>query len=232
VSAGEILCVAGVQGNGQTELVEALTGLRHSTSGTIRLGDRDLTTATARHVLDAGVGHVPEDRQRHGLVLDMSIADNLVLDVHHLAPFSRFGQRNSRAIRDNGQRMIGDFDIRAASGEVSVGTLSGGNQQKVVVARELSRDLRLLICSQPTRGLDVGSIEYVHRQIVANRDRGVAVIVVSSELDEVFALADRIAVMFAGRVMGIVAPTTSREDVGLMMARAARVEQAGALADG
>ena len=220
VSAGEILAIAGVQGNGQTELVEVLTGMRPLASGRIELDGRDVSRSNARSMLDNGVGHVPEDRQRHGLVLQMSIADNLVLNTQHTRPFSRYGLRNVKAIRDNGEQQIADFDIRAQDGEVPVGTLSGGNQQKVVVARELSRGLRLLICSQPTRGLDVGSIEYVHRQIVRNRDAGVAVIIVSSELDEVMALGDRIAVMFDGRITGIVPPTTSREQIGLMMAGA------------
>ena len=226
VASGEILAVAGVQGNGQTELVDVLTGMRGSTSGRIELDGVDVSSANARAMLDRGVGHVPEDRQRHGLVLPMSIADNLVLDIQHKPPFSRFGLRNVKAIRDNGERQIENFDIRAQDGEVSVGTLSGGNQQKVIVARELSRELRLLICSQPTRGLDVGSIEYVHRQIVRMRDAGAAVIIVSSELDEVMALGDRIAVMFDGRITGVVPPTTSREMIGLMMAGATLEEVA------
>jgi len=218
VRAGEILAIAGVQGNGQTELVEALTGLRSVTRGSISIRGRDVANRSVRSVLDAGVGHVPEDRQRNGLVLSMSVDDNLVLDLQHDSRFSRFGMRNLRAIHENGSRRLEEFDIRAAASSVLVSTLSGGNQQKVVVARELSRDLHLLICSQPTRGLDVGSIEYVHREIVRNRDAGVAVLVISSELDEVTALADRIAVMFGGRLMGIVPPTTSREQLGLMMA--------------
>src|ERR1019366_8420872 len=218
VRAGEILAIAGVQGNGQTELVEALTGLRSVTRGSISICGRDVANRSVRSVLDAGVGHVPEDRQRNGLVLSMSVDDNLVLDLQHDPRFSRFGMRNLRAIHENGSRRLEEFDIRAAASSVLVSTLSGGNQQKVVVARELSRDLHLLICSQPTRGLDVGSIEYVHREIVRNRDAGVAVLVISSELDEVVALSDRIAVMFGGRIMGIVPPTTSREQLGLMMA--------------
>ena len=217
ISAGEILAIAGVQGNGQTELVEALTGLRSATSGTISICGHDVTNRSVRSVLDAGVGHIPEDRQRHGLVLSMSIDDNLVLDLQHDRRFSRFGMRDLKAIHQNGAKRLEEFDIRAERSTVLVSTLSGGNQQKVVVARELSRDLRLLVCSQPTRGLDVGSIEYVHREIVRNRD---AVLVVSSELDEVVALADRIGVMFGGRIMGIVPPTTGRDQLGLMMAGA------------
>jgi general nucleoside transport system ATP-binding protein len=221
VRGGEILAVAGVQGNGQTELVEALTGLRPATDGRIVVGGQDLTGRSVRVFLDAGVGHVPEDRQEHGLVLSMSIDDNLVLDELSHAPFARLGTRNRHAIRDNGERRLQEFDIRAQDGRVLVGTLSGGNQQKVVVARELSRRLRVLVCSQPTRGLDVGSIEYVHRKIVEIRDQGVAVLLVSSELDEVLALGDRIAVMYEGEIVGVVPPTTSRERLGLMMAGSA-----------
>ena len=221
VRAGEILAIAGVQGNGQTELVEVLTGMRPADSGQIMLDGHDVTGRTVRQMLDAGVAHVPEDRQLHGLVLQMSIADNLVLDLLDRPPFARFGSRNLKAIKANAAERIAEFDIRAADGSVLAGQLSGGNQQKVVVARELSRDVRLLICAQPTRGLDVGSIEYVHRQIVANRDAGAAVIIVSSELDEVLALGDRIAVMYRGAITGIVPPTTSREEIGLMMAGSA-----------
>jgi simple sugar transport system ATP-binding protein len=223
VRKGEILAIAGVQGNGQTELVEALTGLRPTVAGTITLDGKDIHGSTVRQMLDAGVGHIPEDRQRHGLVLSMSIEDNLVLDMQRRPEFSRRGSRNLKAIRENGARRLDEFDIRAQNSQVAVGTLSGGNQQKVVVARELSRPLKALICSQPTRGLDVGSIEYVHRQIVADRDSGSAVIIVSSELDEVVALGDRIAVMFEGRIVGVVPPTTSREQLGLMMAGSSEI---------
>jgi ABC-type uncharacterized transport system ATPase subunit len=220
VRGGEILAVAGVQGNGQTELAEALTGLRPVVDGRIAVGGHDVTGRSVRAFLDAGVGHIPEDRQRHGLVLSMSIADNLVLDVQRERPFSRFGTRNLRAVRENGGKRLREFDIRAPDSRVLVGTLSGGNQQKVVVARELSHSLKVLVCSQPTRGLDVGSIEYVHRKIVEIRDAGVAVILISSELDEIVALGDRVAVMYEGRIVGIVPPSTSREQLGLMMAGA------------
>ncbi len=222
VHAGEILAIAGVQGNGQTELVEALTGLRGVTSGSVILKGHDgnLAGAAVRDILHAGIGHVPEDRQRHGLVLSLPVEDNLVLDqLSDPRYHGRFG-RKLRAIRENARTQITDFDIRTQGPELEAGSLSGGNQQKVVIARELSRELRVLICSQPTRGLDVGSIEYMHRQIVANRDANVAVIIVSSELDEVLALGDRIAVMYDGKIQGIVPPTTSREDIGLMMAGA------------
>ena len=218
VRGGEILAIAGVQGNGQTELVEAITGLRKCAGGTILLEGADVTAASPRKMLRRGLAHVPEDRQHDGLVLPMSIADNLVLDQHSNRAFSSFGTRRLGAVRENASKLIEDFDIRAESGQVHARTLSGGNQQKVVVARELSRPIRLLVAAQPTRGLDVGSIEYVHRRIVAARDEGVAVLVVSSELDEVMALGDRIAVMYRGRIVGIVDPEVGRERIGLMMA--------------
>jgi simple sugar transport system ATP-binding protein len=220
VRAGEIVALAGVQGNGQTEVVEALTGLRPIARGSIELDGEQTAGASPQRCIRAGIAHVPEDRQRDGLVLPMSIADNLVLDIEDQEPFARFGSRKLEAVRENAERKLGEFDIRASGIGVAVGTLSGGNQQKVVVARELSRPVKLLIASQPTRGLDVGSIEYVHRQIVAERDKGVAVLIVSSELDEVLALGDRIAVMFRGRIVGTVAPDVDRETIGLMMAGA------------
>jgi simple sugar transport system ATP-binding protein len=220
VRAGEILAVAGVQGNGQTELVEALTGMRHPSSGTILINDVDIAGQNVRHFLDAGIGHVPEDRQRYGLIPSLSISDNLVLDQLDDPRFRRRFGRNLKAIKNNGAQKREAFDIRAQSEETPVGALSGGNQQKVVMARELSRELKILICSQPTRGLDVGSIEFMHRQIVNIRDSGVAVIIVSSELDEVVALGDRIAVLYDGEIQDIVPPTTSRERLGLLMAGA------------
>jgi ABC-type uncharacterized transport system ATPase subunit len=217
VRAGEILALAGVQGNGQTELVEAIAGMRKVESGSITLHGRDITHATPRETLDAGLGHIPEDRQRDGLVLSMSVADNLVLNTPRKAPFARRGSRNLAAVTENAEKLVKEFDIRTTSIREPVSSLSGGNQQKVIVARELSRDLEFLVASQPTRGLDVGSIEYVHRQMVRHRDEGNGALIVSSELDEVYALGDRIAVMFEGKISGIVDPTTSREDIGLLM---------------
>ena len=217
VRAGEIVALAGVQGNGQTELVEAITGLRHVESGSVLLGGRDVTNRSPREILDAGLGHIPEDRQRDGAVLSMSVADNLVLNTPRRAPFARHGTRNLRAVRDNAETQVESFDVRTSSVDAPLSSLSGGNQQKVIVARELSRPLEALVASQPTRGLDVGSIEYVHREIVRVRDEGHAVLIVSSELDEVMALGDRVAVMFQGRITGVVDPSTSREDVGLLM---------------
>ncbi|HQU00153.1 MAG TPA: ATP-binding cassette domain-containing protein, partial [Acidimicrobiales bacterium] len=218
VRAGEIVAIAGVQGNGQTELVEAIAGMRPVASGEITLGERDITNCTPRQALDAGLGHIPEDRQRDGLILSMSVADNLVLNTPRRAPFARRGTRNLAAVNTNADALVGRFDIRTTSTQAPVSSLSGGNQQKVIVARELSRPLELLLASQPTRGLDVGSIEYVHRQIVAYRNEGHAALIVSSELDEVLALGDRVAVMFEGQISGVVAPTTSRETIGLLMA--------------
>jgi len=222
VHSGEVLAVAGVQGNGQTELAEAITGLRHGalTSGSIKLNGRDLSRATPRRAIRSGISNIPEDRQTDGLVLTMSISDNLVLDVYDREPNAHFGARDLRRVRADGARKLKDFDIRASSAEVTVATLSGGNQQKVVVARELSRPVTLLVASQPTRGLDVGSIEYVHRQVIEQRDRGAAVLLISSELDEVLALGERIAVMFRGRFVGVVPANTSRQNLGLMMAGA------------
>jgi len=223
IHAGEIVALAGVQGNGQTELAEAIAGMRPVESGTITLRGRDITNLTPREILDAGLGHVPEDRQRDGLVLSMSVADNLVLNTPRRAPFARRGTRNLAAVSANAADLVQRFDIRTSSIESTTGSLSGGNQQKVIVARELSRPLTCLMASQPTRGLDVGSIEYVHRQIVNQRNEGLGVFIISSELDEVVALGDRIAVMFDGRITGVVDPSTSREDIGLLMAGASMV---------
>ncbi|MGB7103821.1 MAG: ATP-binding cassette domain-containing protein, partial [Acidimicrobiales bacterium] len=218
VRAGEVLALAGVQGNGQTEFVEAIVGMRRVESGTVTLRGRDITNLTPREALDAGIGHIPEDRQRDGLVLSMSVADNLVLNTPRQAPFARRGTRNFAAVSEHAVQLVHDFDIRTTSIYAPVSSLSGGNQQKVIVARELSRPLEFLVASQPTRGLDVGSIEYVHRQIVEYRNRGNGSLIVSSELDEVYALGDRIAVMYEGRIIGVVDPSASRESVGLLMA--------------
>jgi simple sugar transport system ATP-binding protein len=218
VYEGEVLSLAGVQGNGQTEFVEALVGMRHVESGTILLHGKNIANVTPRQALDLGLGHIPEDRQRDGLVLTMSVADNLVLNTPRRAPFASHGTRNLAAVNENAVKLVHDFDIRTTSIKAPAGSLSGGNQQKVIVARELSRKLEFLVASQPTRGLDVGSIEYVHRQIVEFRNRGNGSLIVSSELDEVYALGDRIAVMYEGRISGVVDPTISRESIGLLMA--------------
>ena len=228
VRAGEILAIAGVQGNGQTELTEALIGLQRRVTGTVELDGRVLTGASVRRVLDAGVGFVPEDRNEDGLVGQFTIAENLMLDRSSGEPFVRAGSLRLAYLDGFAEEKIREFDVRAQGVATPVGRLSGGNQQKVVLARELSRDLRLLVAAQPTRGLDVGSIEFVHKRIVATRDAGIPVIVISTELDEVAALADRIAVMYQGRIVGIVAGDTPRDVLGLMMAgeRPADLEEA------
>jgi general nucleoside transport system ATP-binding protein len=217
VRAGEILGVAGVQGNGQTELCEALIGLRQST-GSVRLNGHDLSHASTRDRLRAGIGYIPEDRQEDGLVGDFSVAENLVLDVYDQPPYASGLALNLEAIRAAAEQRVADYDVRTTSIATHASTLSGGNQQKVIVAREMGREVKLLLASQPTRGLDVGSIEFVHKQIVAQRDEGAAVVIVSSELDEIYALSDRIAVMYEGRIVGFCAPDTPEYELGLMMA--------------
>jgi simple sugar transport system ATP-binding protein len=218
VHAGEILAVAGVQGNGQTELVEALLGLRPAVAGSVRLDGVELGGRKPRDVLRAGVGYVPEDRQHDGLVGDFTVAENLVLDIHDRPPFASGAALRPAAIRENATARVAEFDVRTSSVDAPASTLSGGNQQKVVLARELSRPLRLFLASQPTRGVDVGATEFIHKRIVEVRDKGLPVVIVSSELDEVLALADRIAVMYRGRVIGILPAGASRDQIGLMMA--------------
>ncbi len=218
VAGGEIVCVAGVQGNGQTELAEALLGVTAVSTGTITLDGRALNRLTPRERIDAGLGFVPEDRQHDGFVGAFSVAENLVLNHFDEPPFASRGRLSIGAIRDNATERVAEFDIRTQSIDTPTGSLSGGNQQKVVLAREMSRPLSLLVASQPTRGVDVGAIEFLHRRLVTERDKGTAVLIISTELDEVSALADRIAVMFRGRITGVVAAHTSREVLGLMMA--------------
>ncbi len=218
VRGGEILVVAGVQGNGQTELTEALLGLQERVTGSIRLNGTELVGRTVRQILDAGVGFVPEDRQVDGLVGEFTIAENLMLNRATGAPFVRRGNLQLGARDRFASRTAEEFDVRSQGIGTRASRLSGGNQQKVVLARELSRDLRLFVAAQPTRGVDVGSVEFIHKRIVETRDAGVPVVVVATELDEVLALADRIMVMYRGRVVGIVPGTTSRETLGLMMA--------------
>jgi simple sugar transport system ATP-binding protein len=218
VRAGEIVTIAGVQGNGQTELVEALTGLAPPLSGSVKVAGRALEHAKPRAALRAGVAHVPEDRIKDGLVATFSVAENLVLNAYDSEPFAHGPVMDPGMVRSVAVQRAKEFDIRAPSVDVEVRTLSGGNQQKVIIARELSRQIRLLIASQPTRGLDVGSIEYVHRRIVEARDQGAAVLIVSSELDEVMALADRILVMFRGHIVGERPANADRDEIGLLMA--------------
>ncbi|WP_084125742.1 ABC transporter ATP-binding protein [Demequina sp. NBRC 110054] len=220
VHAGEILAIAGVQGNGQTELAEALLGVVPTTSGTATLDGELLTGKSIKETLHSGMGFVPEDRTEDGLVANFTIANNLILDLHDVAPYAKGMALQPKTIAEEAEKHVEQFDVRTTSIEQTAGSLSGGNQQKVVLAREMSRPLKLLIASQPTRGLDVGSIEFVHKRIIAERDNGAAVIIVSAELDEVLALADRIAVMYHGEIVGIVPPDTDRDTLGLMMAGA------------
>jgi len=221
VRAGEILGVAGVQGNGQTELVEALTGLRSPARGRVRILDADTTHASPREILEKGVGHIPEDRHKHGMVLSYPIADNLVLSTFYQAPFAHGIVIDGKAIDENGRKLITEFDIRTPSEYALAGTLSGGNQQKLIVAREFSRPIKLLISAQPTRGLDVGSIEFIHQKLIERRDAGTAILLVSVELDEVMALSDRIAVIYEGRIVETLpAAEATREELGLLMAGA------------
>jgi simple sugar transport system ATP-binding protein len=218
VSGGEIVCIAGVQGNGQTELAEALLGLIPISRGSVTLGGRPITRHSPKQSIADGLGFVPEDRQHDGFVGSFSVAENLVLNHYDEAPYAKGPALDLAAIRRNAEERVAEFDIRTQSVDAPLTSLSGGNQQKVVLARELSRPLSALIASQPTRGVDVGAIEFLHRRLVEERNRGTAVVIVSTELDEVVALADRIAVMYRGRLVGIVPPDTSREVLGLMMA--------------
>jgi len=228
VRAGEVLGVAGVQGNGQTELVQVLTGLRPATGGLVRIAGHDVTNSPPRGITELGVAHIPEDRQNDGLVLSFPITDNLVLCTYYQPPFSKGPEIQFDEVRRYSERLVKEFDVRTPSIDLPVQNLSGGNQQKVIVAREFSRPIRLLIAAQPTRGLDVGSIEYIHRRLVEKRDEGVAVLLVSVELDEIMALSDRIAVMYEGQIVGTAdADELSREELGLLMAgvRLQEVEQ-------
>ena len=220
VRAGEIVGVAGVQGNGQTELVEVVTGLRPATAGSVRINNVDMTNAPPRRITEEGaICHVPEDRHMYGMVDAYSVADNLVLSSYYKRPFSSGLTMNEQAIAQHAEELVAQFDVRTPSVRTSGANLSGGNQQKMVVAREFGRPIRLLVAAQPTRGIDVGSIEFIHSQIVAKRDEGVAVLLVSYELDEIMALSDRIAVMFHGQISAILPRSqATREKIGLLMA--------------
>ena len=221
VRKGEIVGIAGVQGNGQTELVEALTGLREVVGGSVFISGVDRTNASPRTIHKASVAHVPEDRQRSGLVLKFSLTENMVLDSYYHEPFSHGVRMDWDRSRKEAERLIEEYDVRTPSSEVAASNLSGGNQQKVIVAREFGREVELVIASQPTRGVDVGSIEFIHETIVEQRDQGAAVLIVSSELDEVMALSDRILVMFDGRIVAEKRPEeTTNAELGLHMAGA------------
>ncbi len=219
VSSGEILGVAGVQGNGQTELVKALTGLSHPVEGKIDLLGQNITRANPRTITELGSAHIPEDRQQDGLVLSATIADNMVLNTYYLDPFAKGVVIQENQVRDNAEKIINNFDVRTPSALIPVGSLSGGNQQKVIVGREFSRPIKFLIAAQPTRGLDVGSIEYIHNRLLEKREDGCAILLVSTELDEIMELSDRIAVMFDGEIIAIVdAEGATKEQIGLLMA--------------
>jgi ABC-type uncharacterized transport system ATPase subunit len=217
VRGGEIVGVAGVDGNGQSELIDSLAGLRKPAGGEIRLAGKDVTGASASTILDLGLGHIPEDRQRRGLVLEFSLADNLALHDFDKAPYSRLGWLHPRRIIGAAGKLLKQFDVRGGNPQTRASALSGGNQQKVVLAREISRDPRVLIAAQPTRGLDVGAIEFVHRQLVEARDEGEAVLLISLELEEVLSLSDRILVIYEGQIVAEYGPDVTEEELGIAM---------------
>jgi len=219
IKAGEILGIAGVEGNGQTELVEVLTGLRRALSGSVHLNGKDITNFSARQVKEHKIGHVPEDRQKRGLVLDFSVRENLIFGFHRQEPFARSGLLDDEAITRHAEQAVVEYDIRTPSATTTTRLLSGGNQQKVIIAREMQQEPDLLIAAQPSRGVDIGAIESIHRRIVAHRDSDKAVLLVSPELSEILSLSDRIAVLYEGKIMGIVSSQgVSEEQLGLMMA--------------
>jgi len=228
VRAGEIVGIAGVEGNGQSELIEALTGLRRAEGGQIAVAGQVMAHASARKMLDAGVGHIPEDRQRRGLVLEFTIAENIALHDYCYPPDSRWGWLFPRRLVERARTLIREFDVRGGGPNTRAGALSGGNQQKVVAAREVARDPKVLIAAQPTRGLDVGAIEFLHRRLVEERDEGRAILLVSLELDEVMSLSDRLLVMYEGRVVGEHGADASEEEIGLEMLGGGRKEPAAA----
>jgi len=217
VRAGEIVGIAGVDGNGQSELIEAITGLRRARAGKVKVSGRELVHASPREMLDAGVGHVPEDRQRRGLVLEFPIAENVALHDYNKAPGSKWGWLFPQRLVEHARRLIKEFDVRGGGPQTRAGALSGGNQQKLVVGRELDRDPAVLIAAQPTRGLDVGAIEYMHRRLVEERDEGRAILLVSLELEEVLALSDRILVIYEGQIVAQYSPDVSEEEIGFAM---------------
>ena len=223
VRSGEILGIAGVAGNGQTELEEAIAGLRRPSAGKILICGQDTTHASPRAVSAAGLAHIPSDRYRMGMLRDFSVAENLVLQRIGKPPFTRRGWLDRRAIAANAQTQIADYDVRTPSVDTPAGSLSGGNAQKMVLARELARQPKVLLAAQPTRGLDVSAIEFVHRKLIEQRDAGLAVLLISTELDEILALSDRIAVMYEGQIIGVVqAKDADVNEIGLMMAGARR----------
>jgi general nucleoside transport system ATP-binding protein len=217
VRGGEIVGIAGVDGNGQTELIDALTGLRRVNEGRVQVGDEDVTDANVKDCLDAGLGHIPEDRQRRGLVLDFSLAENIALHDYDHPPASRFGWLYPKRLVERAATLIDEFDVRGGGPQTAAAGLSGGNQQKVILAREIDRNPKVLIAAQPTRGLDVGAIEFVHRRLVGERNEGRAVLLVSLELEEILSLSDRILVMFEGEIVGEFPPSVTEEELGVAM---------------
>jgi simple sugar transport system ATP-binding protein len=228
VRAGEILGLAGVDANGQSELIDAITGLRSVQSGRVRVAGADITGASARESLDSGLGHIPEDRHRRGLVLPFSLAENLALHEYRTEPESKYGFLFPRELVQRARKLLKEFDVRGGTPETPAGALSGGNQQKVVLAREIDHNPQVLIAAQPTRGLDVGAIEFVHRRLVEQRDAGRAVFLVSLELEEILSLSDRILVIYEGRVVAEFPPTATEEEIGLAMTGGGQAEEAAA----
>jgi simple sugar transport system ATP-binding protein len=226
VRAGEIVGIAGVDGNGQTELVEAITGLRKPEAGRIVVGGEDVTDETARQCFDAGLGHIPEDRQRRGLVLDFSLAENIALHDYRKRPDSKWGWLYPKRLLARAGNLLKEFDVRGGGPKTPASSLSGGNQQKVILAREISRDPAILVAAQPTRGLDVGAIEFVHRRLVTERDEGRGILLVSFELDEILSLADRILVIYEGQIVGEYSPDVTEEELGIAMTGGRRGEAA------
>jgi simple sugar transport system ATP-binding protein len=225
VRAGEIVGLAGVDANGQTELIDALTGLRKVSSGRIVLAGTDISHADARDALDAGAGHIPEDRQRRGLVLDFTLAENLALHDYDREPDSKYGILFPNRLIARARVVLQQFDVRGGGPTTRAGALSGGNQQKVVLAREIDRDPRVLIAAQPTRGLDVGAIEFVHRRLVEERDEGRAILLVSLELEEILSLSDRILVIYEGQIVGEYSPDTTEQELGIAMTGGGRRDE-------
>nr|WP_272893648.1 ABC transporter ATP-binding protein [Heyndrickxia oleronia] len=219
VRAGEIIGIAGVDGNGQTELIEAITGLRKSESGSIKINEKEIRNLKPRKITESGVGHIPEDRHKHGLVLDFPIGENIVLQTYYQKPYSKNGILNFKQIYQKATKLIQEFDVRTPSEYTLARSLSGGNQQKAIIGREVDRNPDLLIAAQPTRGLDVGAIEFIHKRLIEQRDNGKAVLLISFELDEILNVSDRIAVIYEGTIVAIVDPkTTTEQELGLLMA--------------
>lgn len=230
VRAGEIVGIAGVDGNGQTELIEAITGLRKIKSGSITLKNQELSTLSTRKIMESGIGHIPQDRHKHGLVLDYTIGENIGLQTYYQKPMSKSGILNYKEMYKKAKELIAEYDVRTPSEYTQARSLSGGNQQKAIIAREVDRSPELLIAAQPTRGLDVGAIEFIHKKLIEERDKGRAVLLVSLELDEVINLSDRIAVIYEGKIVDIVDPKeTNEQELGLLMAGGTR-EKAGGTA--